>query len=170
MTLLSLFNLEASIETQGRSGARNRKFRSSNVSVWPGELDAKANLLGRATAVTNPAPKVSPSRPVSTNAQMAWARPWLNASGRLENSISPRIARTRLVTNNPNTTSPTNPVTTVNSGDLPRILARPPTQPARTKANKINISASAHLRLVVGRREIDQHFNTPANNASQTIN
>src|SRR5439155_11611168 len=159
-----------SLPTQRSSGAGNPKSTRANLGVWPGELDAKANLLCPAKAVTHPAPKVSPRRPVSTDAQMAWARPWLNASGRLENSISPRIARTRLVTNNPNTTSPTNPVTTVNSGDLPRILARTPTQPARTKANKTNISASAHLRLVVGRREIDQHFNTPANNASQTIN
>src|SRR5437762_12333161 len=163
---LALFNLAASIETQGRSGARNWKFRSSNVRVLPGEFfrAADVNPCWRRTEVTALAPTISPAILASAKAQMACARPWRNAPALLENSNNPRIASTKPVTSSPNISRPINPLTTTIPGDLPRTLIRIPTHPANARANKTNISESAHLRLVPGRREIAQHLNAPARN------
>ena len=72
-TLLSLLTLAESYQTQGRLGARKRKFSSSKVIGRPGTLcpDTAEKLLPRKVAKAKPVPAVKPIAPANTKAQMA---------------------------------------------------------------------------------------------------
>ncbi len=169
-SLLSLLNLEALYEAQGWLGVRNRKFNSSKVKGRPGRLCAAVaeGLAARTIAEIRLAPAIKPITPANDNAQIACARPWTKTPGRVENSIKPKTPSTMAVSTSPNMARLSRPHTAVSSGDVPALCTRPPTAAAARNASSMNIRASAHFVLVVGRREMDQHFTAPARNAIQT--
>src|ERR1039458_9101805 len=88
--------------------------------------------------------------------------------GGLANSIKPRMANTMAVTISPSIIKPSRPLTATITGEEPMLCANNPTLAATRNPSSMSIRAKAHFVLVVGRREIDQHFKVPARSAIHT--
>ena len=78
------------------------------------------------------------------------------------------MASTTAVTISPSIAKLSKPVTATATGEKPRLCLSICAPDATPKANSTSIRASTHFLLVVGRREIDQHFQAPARSMIQT--